>query len=167
MALSRLQRVTKMTLARGARYAAGAALALAVTACGGDDAPAASSGSPATSASTSSTAGPGSTTTPPSAKSPTTPPPADDTPAGRSIAVTIEGKKVTPAPTTVDLKVGEKLTLVVTSDHDDEIHAHGFDVSGSLKAGTPSTVTVTGTEPGVFEVETHEPPLMLMRIAVR
>jgi hypothetical protein len=67
----------------------------------------------------------------------------------------------------VDLKVGETLTLVVTSDHDDEIHAHGFDVSGRLEAGKPSTVMVTGTERGVFEVETHEPPLMLMRIAVR
>ena len=73
----------------------------------------------------------------------------------------------TPAPATIDLKVGETLTLVVTSDHDDEIHAHGFEVEGELKAGTPSTVTITGTDPGLFEVETHEPPLRLMMIAVR
>lgn len=154
-----------MTLSRGTWYAAGAALALAVTACGGGSGSPAASGSPSPSATSSSQAA--TATTPPSAKTPTTPPPASESPAGRSIAVTITGKKVTPAPATIDLKVGETLTLVVTSDHDDEIHAHGFDVTGTLKAGTPSTVTVTGTEPGVFEVETHEPPLMLMRIAVR
>lgn len=157
-----------MTLSRGASYAAGAALALAVTACGGD---AATPGvSPATSVAAASSSAPsssGAASTPPSAKSPTTPPAASDAPAGRTIRVTVTGKKVTPAPTTVDLKVGEKLTLVVTSDHDDEIHAHGFDVEGTLKAGTPSTVTLTGTEPGLYEVETHEPPLRLMMIAVR
>ncbi len=158
-----------MTLSRGAWYAAGAALALAVTACGGD---AATPGvSPSTSAAAASSSAPSSSCrrplTPPSAKSPTTPPAASDTPAGRTIRVTVTGKKVTPAPATVDLKVGEKLTLVVTSDHDDEIHAHGFDVEGTLKAGTPSTVTLTGTEPGLYEVETHEPSLRLMMIAVR
>jgi plastocyanin len=155
-----------MTLPRALRYAAGAALALAVTACGGDSGSPAASGSPSSPAATSSS--PAATaTTPQSAKTPTTPPPASDTPAGRTIEVTITGKKVTPAPSTIDLKVGETLTLVVTSDHDDEIHAHGFEVEGELKAGTPSTVTITGTEPGLFEVETHEPPLRLMMIAVR
>jgi len=155
-----------MTLFRGASYAAGAALALAVTACGGDTAapgasPVASSGTASSSAS-SSTA-----TAPAMPKSPTTPPPAKDSPAGRVVKVTITGRKVTPAPATVDLKVGEKLTLVVTSDHDDELHAHGFDVEGTLKAGTPTTVVLTGTEPGLFEVETHEPALRLMMVAVR
>jgi hypothetical protein len=155
-----------MTLSRAASYAAGAALALAVTACGGDTAtpglsPAASSSETTPAASSSAT------TTPAVPKSPTTPPPAKDTPAGRVIDVTITGRKVTPAPTTVDLTVGEKLTLVVTSDHDDELHAHGFDVESTLKAGTPTTVTLTGTEPGLFEVETHEPALRLMMVAVR
>jgi hypothetical protein len=157
--------------ARGIAYAAGAALALTVTACGGDTEPPA-----APSTSTTTTSGPttatsntatGSATTPPSAKTPTTPPPAKDTPAGRSIAITVKGKKVTPAPSTVDLEKGETLTLVVTSDHDDEIHAHGFDVERKLKAGVPTTITLTGTQPGLFEVETHEPPLRLLMVAVR
>ena len=176
MALFRLQRVTKMTLSgglsRGIGYAVGAALALAVTACGGDtETPAApATTTAATASTTSATPGTpaGSATTPPSAKTPTTPPPAKDpTPAGRSITITIKGKKVTPAPSTVDLKKGETLTLVVTSDRDDEIHAHGFEVEGELKAGVPSTITITGTQAGLFEVETHEPPLRLLMIAVR
>lgn len=56
---------------------------------------------------------------------------------------------------------------MVTSDHDDELHLHGFDVEDMLKAGVPTTVTVTGKDPGVYEVETHEPPLRLLKIAVR
>jgi heme/copper-type cytochrome/quinol oxidase subunit 2 len=81
--------------------------------------------------------------------------------------VTIKGKQVTPPPATVDLPVGETLTLTVTSDHADELHLHGFDIEKPLVPGTPLTVTVTGKDPGVYEVETHEPPLRLLQIAVR
>jgi hypothetical protein len=79
----------------------------------------------------------------------------------------VHGKQVTPPPATVDLPVGETLTLTVTSDHDDELHLHGFDIEKPLVAGQPLTVTVTGKQPGVYEVETHEPPLRLLQIAVR
>jgi plastocyanin len=162
-------------LARGIGYAVGATLALTVTACGGDTETPAAPSTPTTATSSATSATPStstgsatSATTPPSAKTPTTPPPAKDpTPAGRTITITVKGKKVTPAPSTVDLKKGETLTLVVTSDHDDEIHAHGFEVEGELKAGVPSTITVTGRQAGLFEVETHEPPLRLLMIAVR
>jgi len=81
--------------------------------------------------------------------------------------VTVTGSNVTPAPAQVDLPVGQTLTLVVTSDHDDELHAHGFEVETELKAGVPATVTLTGKDPGVFEVETHHPALTLLTVAVR
>jgi len=150
-----------MTPSRPVRYAVATGLALTVTACGGGaGAPSASSGGSATSSSAVAT-------TPPSAKTPTTPPPAGDAPQGRSIAIAVKGKSVTPAPATVDLKIGETLTLVVTSDHDDELHAHGFDVETKLVAGAPTTVLLTGTQPGLYEVETHEPPLRLLMVAVR
>ena len=64
---------------------------------------------------------------------------------------------MTPAPATVDLGVGETLTLVVTSDHDDELHIHGFDVETDLVAGAPMTVPSPASSPGVYEVETHQP----------
>jgi hypothetical protein len=67
----------------------------------------------------------------------------------------------------VDLQVGETLTLVVTSDHDDELHAHGFDVETKLVAGAPTTIPLTGKQPGLYEVETHETPLRLLMVAVR
>lgn len=149
-----------MTPSRHARYAVAAGLALTVTACGGGaGAPSASSGVTAS--------GSAVATTPSSAKTPTTPPPAGDAPQGRSIAIAIKGKSVTPALATVDLKIGETLTLVVTSDHDDELHAHGFDVETKLVAGAPTTVLLTGRQAGLYEVETHETPLRLLMVAVR
>ena len=89
------------------------------------------------------------------------------TSAGRTLAVTVAGRTVTPPPARIDLPVGQTLTLTVTSDHKDELHAHGFDVEVPLAAGVPATITLTGKEPGVFDVETHEPSLTLLTVAVR
>ncbi|GAA2489537.1 hypothetical protein [Terrabacter carboxydivorans] len=85
----------------------------------------------------------------------------------RRLAVTITGKTVTPAPAQVDLPIGSTLELVVTSDHDDELHAHGFEVEEALKAGVPTTLRLTGKEAGSYEVETHDPALTLLTVAVR
>jgi plastocyanin len=85
----------------------------------------------------------------------------------RRLAVTITGSTVTPAPAQVDVPVGSTLELVVTSDHDDELHAHGFDQEVQLRAGTPATLRLTAKDPGLYEVETHEPALTLLTVAVR
>ena len=90
-----------------------------------------------------------------------------NTGAVKRLAVSITGSTVTPAPAQVDLPVGDTLELVVTSDHDDELHAHGFDQEAVLKAGVPTTLRLTATEPGLYEVETHEPALTLLTVAVR
>jgi hypothetical protein len=63
--------------------------------------------------------------------------------------------------------VGERLTLTVTSDHTDQLHVHGFDVEKELPAAQPVTVTLTGRTPGVYEVESHDPELRLLKIAVK
>jgi hypothetical protein len=85
----------------------------------------------------------------------------------RHLAVTITGTSVTPPPAQVDLPVGSTLELVVTSDHDDELHAHGFEQEAPLEAGKPTTVRLTATRAGLYEVETHDPPLTLLTVAVR
>jgi plastocyanin len=149
--------VTTRTRRQALSYAAGLALAAGLTACGG---------SPSTS-STTSTQSPAPTSSTASAPSQSATGPGEVPPTGRSLAVTVRGKKVTPAPSTVDLKVGEKLTLTVTDDQDNVLHIHGFDVEKNLVAGQPLTVTLTGKQPGTYEVETHDPELRLLKIAVR
>ena len=94
-------------------------------------------------------------------------PSATGTGAVKRLEVRIAGTTVTPAPAQVELPVGTTLELVVTSDHDDEVHAHGFDEEAALKAGVPTTLRLTAKEPGVYEVETHEPALTLLSVAVR
>src|SRR5689334_12724050 len=79
--------------------------------------------------------------------------------AVRTLAVTVNGKLVTPAPTRVRIALGQTLRLVVTADHDDELHAHGFEVERELKAGVPLTLDLTTKEPGLYEVELHHPEL--------
>lgn len=143
--------------------AVAAAAALALTACsGGTPSPT----TPSSSSSSAITSTPSTTSTSAPAHSSTTSS-TSPTSSGRTIAITVSGRTVTPAPAQVDLPVGQTLTLVVTSEHDDELHAHGFDVEVPLKAGVPSSVTLTGKEAGVFEVETHEPALTLLTVAVR
>jgi hypothetical protein len=91
----------------------------------------------------------------------------NSTVAVKRLEVTVAGTTVTPAPAQVDLTIGSTLELVVTSDHDDEVHAHGFDVEARLKAGVPTTLRLTGKQAGLYEVETHEPALTLLTVAVR
>ncbi|MGN6299794.1 MAG: cupredoxin domain-containing protein [Angustibacter sp.] len=87
--------------------------------------------------------------------------------ADQTVEITVRGKQVTPAPHRVEMSSGQTLRLVVTSDHDDELHAHGFDVERQLVAGQPTTVDLTGAPPGLYEVETHHPELRLLQVVVR
>lgn len=97
--------------------------------------------------------------------SPTTP--SSPTSAGRRIDITVTGKQVSPKPATLNIAVGESLTVAVTSDHDNKLHAHGFDIERGVKAGQRLEVTIKGAQPGVYEFELHEPELRLFQVAVR
>jgi hypothetical protein len=103
--------------------------------------------------------------TSPASSSPTSDPPS--TSAARRIDITVTGRQVTPKPATVNISVGESLTISVTSDQDNQLHAHGFDIEQDIKAGQQTEVTVKGAKTGVFEVELHEPELRLFQVAVR
>ena len=160
--------MTKPTARELLSYAAGLAVAASLTACGGAGS---TDGSPSTSTSpsaTSSVAAPTSTApTSTAATSGSSSATSSEAPDGRTLSVRVKGRQVTPRPSTVDLAVGERLTLTVTADRDNVLHIHGFDVEKDLVAGRPLTVTLTGRQPGTYDVETHEPELRLLRIAVR
>jgi plastocyanin len=83
------------------------------------------------------------------------------------INVSVRDGEVTPKPHRVDVTQGATVRLQVTSDVDDELHVHGFDVEEPLEAGRTTTVELTADQPGVFEVETHETELELLQLEVR
>ena len=65
------------------------------------------------------------------------------------------------------MKAGDQVTLVVTSDRTTELHVHVVDIEKPITAGVPLTVTFTPKQTGVYEVELHDPDLLLTKIAVR
>jgi hypothetical protein len=83
------------------------------------------------------------------------------------IVVTVVGKRVSPRPATVDLRVGESLTIAIISDKANTLHAHGFEIAKDIQAGQRAEVTIKGAKPGVYEFELHDPELRLLQVAVR
>ena len=83
------------------------------------------------------------------------------------VNVSVRDGKVAPKPHRVDVTQGATVRLQVTSDVDDVLHVHGFDVEEPLEAGRTTTVELTADQPGVFEVETHETELELLQLEVR
>jgi hypothetical protein len=57
--------------------------------------------------------------------------------------------------------------LTVTADRTSEVHVHVVDLEKPITAGTPLTIRFTPTQQGVYEVELHDPDLLLVKLAVR
>jgi len=113
-----------------------------------------------------STPGPQATVSPAAAASPSessSPAPAAPSSASPNAAntltikITIANGKTDPSGEKINVHVGETVVMNVTSDSDDEIHAHtggnGYELE--VKANEPTTGTFTVPSPGSFEVESH------------
>ena len=70
-------------------------------------------------------------------------------------AVEVSGGTVVGGVQRFEAKVGDLIEVAVTSDVDDEIHLHAYDMTVHLHAGRTTTLLVEGTIPGVFEAELH------------
>ncbi|WP_406056996.1 hypothetical protein OG462_11430 [Streptomyces sp. NBC_01077] len=105
----------------------------------------------------------------PTPSAPASPRPTESRPPdpGRTVTLTITGKTVSPPPSRIELKKGERLTLRVTSDRADTLHVHGYDRELPLPPGAPASLTLTVDRTGLFEVETHESGLLVTQLVVR
>ena len=138
-------------------------LALGVTACGDDAAsepetdssPTTSApSSPSESAGESATSTPGDSTQTPEAARPT-------------IEITFEGGTVTPNGARVAVPMGQEIDLVITADRPGELHVHSTpEQELSYGAGT-STLPLVIDQPGIVEVESHDPALVIVQLEVR
>ena len=81
--------------------------------------------------------------------------------------ITIAEGKVSPPSGWLEVAKGRPVSITVTSDVDDEVHVHGYDIEAELRPGVPVTVRFTADLTGVFEVETHRSKLVLTQVAVR
>ncbi len=74
---------------------------------------------------------------------------------------------VTPAePTKEEVPLGSMVTLVVTSESGGLLHVHGFEETVDMVAGGTTEATFTANMAGVFEVETHEPDAVWIKLVV-
>ena len=116
-------------------------------------------------ASTAPTSGVGSSSASPSASSSETPAP---TPSAnvQVVEVSLKAGKATPNGDRLTVDKGTILRLEITSDHDDEVHVHGYDVEIPVTAGTTVKKEITLDQVGRFEIESHEPALTIVQLVV-
>ena len=137
--------------ARGALVCGAVALGLLMSACTSAAEPQANASPPvAASPSAPSSSGESPASIPPS-------PPSLNPDYALTINVTIANGKTIPSGEKINVRVGQKVILNVTSDTDDEVHAHiggpGYELQ--VTAGTPAKGEFTIDSPGSFEVESH------------
>ena len=91
------------------------------------------------------------------------------TPSALAINIRIANGKVDPNGKKIDASVGQEVILQVTSDMDDEIHAHtgGAGYELEVKANEPTTGTFILPAPGSFEVESHHLEKIIVILNVR
>jgi hypothetical protein len=83
------------------------------------------------------------------------------------ITVSVKDGKVSPKTRREKITKGSQVRLIVTSDVDDEVHVHGYEIEKEVSAGQPATLKFTADQTGLFEVETHESGLQLLQLEVK
>ena len=127
--------------------------ALALTACSGEETPAADD-TPAPSASSSSTTA--------EESSPVEEPTAD----GTVIEITIHDDSVEPNGERVEVPLGEPVTFDITADRDGELHVHSTPEEEIAFQQGDSETELTFDKPGVVDVEDHETGDIIVQLQV-
>jgi hypothetical protein len=135
-----------------------------------DAAPSSSTSAPSTSASPPSTSASAPSTS--ASSSPTASSPSTSVPGAADVVtldISIKDDQVSPNGEKVDVAKGQTVKMTVTSDSDDEIHAHtggeGFELE--VMAGKPATGEFVASEAGSFEVESHHLEKIIVILVVR
>lgn len=88
--------------------------------------------------------------------------------AGLVVAVTIAHGQVTPVNATLQAKVGQQITLRVTSDATDELHVHSVpDHKFKVAAAPNQTFQFSVNVPGNVDVELHHLDRTVATLQVR
>ena len=80
------------------------------------------------------------------------PAPADN---GKVVELKVQHGRLVSGPELIKLTEGDKITLRVTSDTDDEMHLHGYNLHLNLTAGQTGQLSLTANRSGRFEYELH------------
>ena len=86
-----------------------------------------------------------------------------------TVDITLSNGQVDPNAERIDVQRGQTIVLNVTSDEDDEIHAHIGDPGYELgvKGGKTTRGEFVVSDPGRFEVESHNLEKVIVILNVR
>ena len=70
------------------------------------------------------------------------------------------------APVEERVPLGSEVTLEVSSQVDGMLHVHGFNEELTLKAGGTTEKSFKASMSGAFEIETHEPDAVWIKLVV-
>jgi hypothetical protein len=86
---------------------------------------------------------------------------------GTTIDVTFSGDTVDPAGVQTKVKAGEPINFHIVSDRPGELHVHSSpEQEIAYRAGT-TRKTITIDQPGLVDVESHDPDKLVVKLEVR
>jgi hypothetical protein len=76
-------------------------------------------------------------------------------PAPAVTRISINGGQVVGGAKRIEASTGDTVRIVVTSDAQDELHLHGYDITVNSAPGQPGRFQFKADLEGVFELESH------------
>lgn len=80
--------------------------------------------------------------------------------------VSVRDGKVDGGAGTAEVTVGDRVRIEVTSDAADEVHVHGYDLTGDIEAGVTTRIDMVADKAGQWEIELHEAGIVLTTLRV-
>ena len=87
--------------------------------------------------------------------------------AGEARIVYSRGKVTSSVGKRLQVRVGQTVRLVVSSDKAEEVHVHGYDRRTDVGPGETVRVQFRADIPGIFEIEMEKSHDLLLRLQVR
>ena len=84
----------------------------------------------------------------------------------RVFSVAVAGGTVVGGVPRFEVSVGDLARVIVTSDVDDEVHLHVYNLVVTVDAGVPAVLDFEATVPGVFEAELHHAGFRVFELQV-
>jgi hypothetical protein len=64
------------------------------------------------------------------------------------------------------VKKGRLVRIVVVANRGEELHFHGYDLERTIRPGKQTVIQFTARLTGRFELELHEPDVVIARLSV-
>lgn len=84
----------------------------------------------------------------------------------RVIELKVENGKVVGGAKVLKAKEGDRVTIRVATDKDDELHLHGYDLFTNLSSGSQAEISFVANQTGRFEFELENSKINLGAVEV-